>query len=515
MWSIDLVRRRLRRAPASRPDRQREPVIIVVRTTAGVPRVARCCGQAAGAGVRREMTLAEARALLPECTMHVEPHVEPLDEHGDAVALKALANWALRFSPIVAADPPDGLLLDIAGCERLFRGERRLVELIANAAARLGIHARPATAPTFAAAWAVARHGETPLAIVPPGKVRETLAPLPVESLRLDEDTCTALREVAVDQVGHLLDLPRRDLWTRFGADLLRRLDEAMGRSPEKIESIRPVALPHVERVFDGPVSRLDAILLTVRGLVDNLVVELERTESGARVLCLDVDRADATPIRTWFRISRPSRSARHLWSLLAPKTEQLDLGFGVERIALRATSVGRLPHAQAERWRDDAGAPDGVHEQHLGELIDTLTDRLGDDRAVRINPVESHLPERTYRTTPVSSPPSPPSPPSQQSPPSSSRPSLLLDRPERIEVLALAPDGPPSWMRWRGQPRHVTSSFGPERIGAEWWRDRRTETRGCLGARDYFRVQDPNGQWLWVYRDLESGYWFVHGQWA
>ena len=30
----------------------------------------------------------------------------------------------------------------------------------------------------------------------------------------------------------------------------------------------------------------------------------------------------------------------------------------------------------------------------------------------------------------------------------------------------------------------------------------------------DYFRIQTEGGQWLWVFRELETGRWFVQGGW-
>ena len=44
------------------------------------------------------------------------------------------------------------------------------------------------------------------------------------------------------------------------------------------------------------------------------------------------------------------------------------------------------------------------------------------------------------------------------------------------------------------------------ERITTEWWQGPQT--------RDYFKVQTAAGQWLWVYRQLETSRWFVHGIW-
>ena len=53
-------------------------------------------------------------------------------------------------------------------------------------------------------------------------------------------------------------------------------------------------------------------------------------------------------------------------------------------------------------------------------------------------------------------------------------RPLLLLPHAEPAEVMALVPEGPPRRFRWRGVTYDVAGAQGPERIGAEWWRERR-----------------------------------------
>jgi hypothetical protein len=32
---------------------------------------------------------------------------------------------------------------------------------------------------------------------------------------------------------------------------------------------------------------------------------------------------------------------------------------------------------------------------------------------------------------------------------------------------------------------------------------------------RDYFRVQDETGRWLWIYRQLPANAWFLQGHWT
>ena len=97
-------------APARTVSVSRNVVPVLLYTTiAGRQIVVRRCEQAAACGVRQGMTISHAKALLPNDQVLIKPH-QPQRE---LVALQAFARWALRFSPIVAVDPPNGLLIDI------------------------------------------------------------------------------------------------------------------------------------------------------------------------------------------------------------------------------------------------------------------------------------------------------------------------------------------------------------------------------------------------------------------
>jgi protein ImuB len=465
------------------------------------------------------MSVAHARALVGRGGVRIEPY----DPSRDARALRALAAWAIRLVPVVAPDPPNGLLMDVTGCERLYRGERRLLNTVVNRLEWMGVHARAATAATFGCAWAVARFGGSARALVAVGEERRALAPLPVEALRLDAATIEALHEVGVDRVGQVLELPRLELATRFDELLLRRLDQALGDTGETIDPVRPAPALRVERCFDGPVKQPEGIALATRQLVETLAGRLGRRESGALQLELEVERLDAAPVREVIRLSRPSRDVKHLRSLLEVRVQRLDLAFGVERLVLAAPRTGRLPHVQGDVAEDDGDADAPTRARQWGQLVDTLSDRLGAERAVHIEPVPSHRPERAFRRR-VAIEHGGGAGGSGGSGVSggagggaalvlADRPSRLLRRPEPIEVMALAPDGPVCRARWRGRWHAVVRCVGPERIAGEWWRDEGAE--GDVSTRDYFKVQGEGGRWLWVYRELETERWFVHGEWA
>jgi protein ImuB len=189
---------------------------------------------------------------------------------------------------------------------------------------------------------------------------------------------------------------------------------------------------------------------------------------------------------------------------LFAGKLDDIDAGFGIELVRLRAPWTEPLALAQGDF---EASRAQGTG---LAECIDRLTVRLG-EKAVR-RPVlrPSHIPERAQRwQAPLA-----PEPASQGELMFHQRPLKLLDRAEPIAVLYATPDGFPQRFRWRGAVHEVARVEGPERIAPEWWRERSTAR-----LRDYYRIEDGEGRRYWLYRlgldgDGRGGppEWFLHG---
>src|SRR4051812_4572609 len=87
------------------------------------------------------------------------PPSPPPDPWRDIAALKKLARWCRRYSPVVGledAEMPESLLLNITGCAHLFGGEELLAALVVRDIARLKLTAYAAIADTIGAAWAAA-----------------------------------------------------------------------------------------------------------------------------------------------------------------------------------------------------------------------------------------------------------------------------------------------------------------------------------------------------------------------
>src|SRR5580704_17616146 len=80
--------------------------------------------------------------------------------------------------------------------------------------------------------------GEDKYVILPSGQEAQALAPLAIEALRLSPDTCRTLRRLGFKTVGALLDKPRAPFAARFPAELLQRIDQALGRLEEPLKPI-------------------------------------------------------------------------------------------------------------------------------------------------------------------------------------------------------------------------------------------------------------------------------------
>lgn len=449
--------------------------------------------------LRPGMAASQARALVGDLvTLDADPA-------GDLAALNALALWALRrYAPVVAADPPDGLVLDVSGACHRYGGEQGLLNDLIARCAEGGVTAHAAMADTWGAAHALARFSAAPAHLAIPGHAGSVLADLPVRALRIDDETIAGLATLGVDTVGDVEALPRASLALRFGSELTRRLDQMFGRRAEPVEPVNAPALIQVKEVFAEPIGAPETLARYTLRLTDALCGMLESGSHGARTLDLRFQRIDRRTEVIRVSLARPVRDVKRLSRLLCDRLETIDPGLGVEAMILTAPAVEPLD------WKPTAGDLTSQTVPDLSDLVDTLSNRIGPRRLYRLAPAQSDVPERSIRKLEPTAPPVADTWPSRWP-----RPSRLLDRPEVMDTVALLPDQPPVAFTWRGRRRRVRRADGPERIFGEWWR-----RDGEIDAvRDYFQLEDDTGERFWVFRrgDGERSStgdltWFVHG---
>ena len=468
-------------------------------------------------GLHIGIALAQARAMHPALDVVQE------DADADAALLDGIADWCLRYTPLVACDASDGLLLDITGCTHLYNGEQELVADLAGRIERAGFAFRIAIAGTIGAAWAAAHYGEP--ASYPRGEERDLLAPLPLAALRLPSATVSALARVGLKRTGDIIDLPRSPLTARFGGELMRQLDCALGREHEPLSPRLPVAPYVAEQRFFEPIAREEDVLGTVEKLAVRLKFALERRGDGARRIELTLFRTDGEVRRIAAGTSRPLRDAHDIRALfverLAALADALDPGFGFDMARLSVVVAEPCPPEQI----GIGGAEDAVE---IDRLADRLSARLGAQRVRRLIAQDSHIPELAAATVPAQAAAADDGWAAfrrhRTEVELAPRPLRLLMRPEPIEAVAEVPDGPPLRFRWRRALHEVIAADGPERIEGAWWSEHGGQSSFEKFARDYFRVEDKAGLRFWLfraglYRDLVPGApapnWFVHGTYA
>ena len=515
--SVDRWQRAL--APDARAAANCAPTALILETAHG-PRIAAANDAGLAAGARAGMLLADARALCPDLA------AVPADPAGDLAMLEKLAVWAQRWGPWSALDPPDGLLVDITGVAHLFGGEERLLADVVSAFALRGLTARVALAATAGAAWALSHHAPAGTILAPGHDPLRQLGGLPIAALRLDDDVLTVLRRLGIKRLDELAGVSgtgddpaaeaaaRDALRRRFrnhrspAANPLLRLDQLLGRVPEPLLPVIARQIPMVQRRLLEPLRHRNLLDRVLEDLAADMIRALEARGEGARRLELALWRVDGEVLMRRIELAAATREAGHITRLFAARLDDVEAGFGIELLQLRASWSEPLALSQTDL---DAAAED--HGTALAACIDRLTVRLGTKAVTRPVARASHIPERAQGWQP----PLAPVPFVQTGPALHVRPLKLLDRPEPIAVLHASPDGVPQRLRWRGQVREIVRVEGPERIAPEWWRERST-TR----LRDYYRIEDEAGRRYWIYRQGIAGDgrggvpdWFLQGFYA
>ncbi|MNK09567.1 DNA polymerase IV [compost metagenome] len=504
VWFPWLPSDRLRRQKPEKDGSPEDAPVVLVEKVKGALRLAALDPAAARAGLTPGLALADAQARTP--ALRTVAHRPDADA---ALLARVLEDFG-RFTPMIALDPPHGLMLDVTGCTHLFGGEAELMQTVQTRAARAGLQSRSSLAGTPQAARALARFGSGGL--FAEGQDRAAVRRLSVAALELPDKEEQALRRAGLKRLADLDDRPRAPLAARFGADFPARLARVLGDEDLRITPHRPPAPVVVDRVFFEPISAPEDI---ERVLFDLLVETMDRLDlagQGGRAFVAGFYRIDGEVRRVVVRTGRPTRDApatlRLFRERMAALSHPLDPGFGFDQMRMSVPWTQVLTPTQQGLEHEAPG------EEAFSRLIDQLTARLGPEAVLRFEPFASYIPERAGRLVPASVRPGDSIWPELDPDDPPLRPLQMFDPPQPVETLAEVPDGYPLKFRWRRVLHQVVRAEGPERISGEWWRapDQRT--------RDYYRIEDQDGRRFWLFRqglygETPEPRWFIHGLFA
>ena len=449
-------------------------------------------------------------------------------------SLQALSWWALQFSPRVCV--LEGcVLVEVSASERLFDGRRALLSRLREQAADQDVRAMAAAPTAFAAlgllhempmpmtapaeaAPAGAEAGATPEPAPPrripltgcqPHQLRATLDALPIFALAAARPFAATLVRLGCATLGPLRALPRGGISRRFGAGLLRAIDQAYGQVPDTFDW---VVLPEQFRLrleFMGRIEVAAGLMFGAHRLLRQLKAWLLARQSGTTGVVLhwehDMQRRSESPHGSLtVRTAEATRDTAHLARLLAEHLDRTPLAAPVVAITLEAIGVEARPDATPSLLPEDQAQG----ETQL-QLIERLSARLGPDKVLRPEAQADHRPQHTqaWHQAATTAPPAPAKAARPAFPAAlAQQPPWLLRQPMALALLDDRPllQGP------------LELLAGPERIEAGWW-DGGDSQAADATARDYFLARSQHAGLVWVYRELPSSEataqgWYLHG---
>jgi protein ImuB len=357
---------------------------------------------------------------------------------------------------------------------------------------------------------------------------------LPLAALRIDDTTHATLRKLGLRTIGQLSALPRAGLASRLDQQVLKRCDQVDGRCDEPIIALHGLPEWNVEQELEYPTEHTETISELLRRGLNQLTLGLDKRGEGALRIVCRLDLVEHTPLILQLSLYRPTSDPVHLNLLASSLIEQQlprQMKAPLWRLSVQATLTAPLVWRQGDLFH----ASQAAHRQQMAGLVDMLSARLGRKQVLRAANIGESQPELAYEFKPLtglrpdgsaqdtvrklaSRQSNNTVEPSRADP--LRRPAQLLQPPVPIEATgslaqaqSITADQPaataiasaPASIKTANGWHRVMGAVGPERLESGWW-------KGQSCRRDYYRIITHLGAWWWIYRDLTTGQWYLHG---
>jgi DNA polymerase-4 len=345
------------------PDLQGKPVIVGGSKERGV--VSSASYEARTFGIHSAQPVATAIKLCPQGIFR------PVRMWRYKEISRQIFEIFQRFSPLVEPLSLDEAFVDVTGSTRLFGPPEEIAKKIKQqVVAETGLTASAGVAPTkFIAKIASDIQKPDGLTIVPEGKVKEFLGPLPIEKLwGVGEKTRKTLAHLGVETIGDLGRVPPELLVRKLGKHGLHLSLLAKGVDEREVETERQVKSIGHEETYSSLATRV-AKRLRGHGFVGKNVT-------------LKVKYHDFVQITRSITLQKPTDDGRKIFQSccqLLSKTE-----VSKRPVRLFGISLSRLDLADKERqlalFEQRMEAP---KRKRLNRALDTISDKYGDEAIV------------------------------------------------------------------------------------------------------------------------------------
>ncbi|WP_160153122.1 DNA polymerase Y family protein [Microbulbifer sp. ALW1] len=454
------------------------------------------------------LTIATACAYCPELEL-LERDLER-----ETQLLQQLAQWGYSFTPVVSPrgsahpgekkgkkkdqgdDGPACLFLELSGSLKANGGLAPLLQQLRKELRKMRISHVMGLGHSPSAAHLLSQLPEHRLWLEEtqsppsPQQWRQWISFAPSKLLDCNNKAIAKLYACGIKRVSQLLAIPLSEVGNRFGRSFIDYLARLNGTRPDPVPSYEPPAEFHSELFFPSPLDNSEQLLFPAGRLVRELCRQLQRRQLYSQQLCWVLDYGSRGSQQVNVEISRPLFDPQRLIALTKLQLERVTLQEPVQALALKCQQLRPLESQTLREDFFDEGSK--VHESY--QLIDKLKARLGHQALSGVTLKESYLPEQAWQSADSLSLHSRPRGHNLH-PVNAPRPSWLLPRPDRIQQRdhKLFYDGELQLLQ------------GPERIDGYWWQHHRH-------ARDYYIARSELGSLYWVFQDLTSEDWFLHG---
>ncbi len=447
----------------------------------------------------------------------------PVDFQHQHSRLEQLAGWAMNYSSEVSIQQPDALLLELGGSIRLFAGLDALLKRISTALSVFwGLEHRLALTPVPAASLLLARcidditsesciecaGGVRYLCIETLPALRAILGGLRLQRAGLQPGLVERLAAMGIRCFQDLWRLPAAGLEQRFGGRFRQWLEALTGPAAALPDRFRPAEVFFAEHCFPVEVRTRCLLAPAIDKLVAELVCFLRNRDLALEQLQCEFRHHGAKATCIEVRFSQSSRDRQRILLLIEEHMENLVLPLPVSALSLSAEAFSPYQPVYTGLFAAAAAAaPGGGGDAgEWPQLIEQLQARLGGEIVSRLQVIDEHRPEKAWKH--LHGLVQPPAVAAAQSAGGRhgessddsawSRPVWLLPAPR---VLYCAHGK----VYYQGKELLLSTA---ERIESGWW-------DGEDIRRDYYYAMNRHGSGLWVFRDLESGRWYLHGVFA
>jgi protein ImuB len=408
--------------------------------------------------------------------------------------LSLLVECARGFSPHIEENPPDSVIFDACGLEALHGPPAALAQEIER---RAGVKANIAVAPNPDAALHAAR-GIAGITVVEEKKEAEALAKLPINLLGGSPDFAETLHLWGIRTFGDFAKLPPLGVAARLGEEGVELQRLARGEGYRRLRPIEDPLEFEAELELEYPVELLEPLAFVMARLLKDICERLASRALATNEIRLKLtleSAGETVPTHeTALKLPVPMLDQKAFLRML-----QLDLSGRPPMAPVVKVHMAAEP-VKPRLTQHGLFVPTSPEPEKLELTVARVRHLVGADRVGSPEISNTHRPDafamRAFapRAAVATIAPGPELP----------RLCLRRFRPPRYAQVLIVNQQPVRVISPSISGR-VAMSKGPWRTSGEWWRE-------DAWNRDEWDVALESGGVYRIYRENDSGRWFVEG---